>query len=76
MRTGIRLIAADGAVVHARTLEFAIDIRSDVIVVARDDARIGSTLDSNEGLTMKGEEVIKPLTLAYSPEIPGANGQG
>ena len=33
--TGIRLIAADGTVVHARTLEFAVDIHSDVIVSPR-----------------------------------------
>ena len=40
--TGIRLIAADGTVVHARTMEFAIDIHSDVIVVPRGYARIGN----------------------------------
>ena len=37
--TGIRLIAEDGTVVHARTMEFAIDIHSDVIMVPRGDAR-------------------------------------
>ena len=31
--TGIRLVAADGTVVYARTLEFAVDIHSDVITV-------------------------------------------
>src|SRR6266568_4955546 len=31
--TGIRLIAEDGTVVHARTMEFAIDIHYDVIMV-------------------------------------------
>ena len=33
--TGIRLVAADGTVVYARTLEFAVDIHSDVITVPR-----------------------------------------
>src|SRR6266567_2496694 len=38
--TGIRLIAEDGTVVHARTMEFAIDIHSDVIMVPRGYARV------------------------------------
>lgn len=33
MCTGIRLIAGDGTVVHARTMEFGSDIKSNVIVV-------------------------------------------
>jgi choloylglycine hydrolase len=33
--TGIRLVAADGAVVHARTLEFGLDLQSEVIMVPR-----------------------------------------
>ena len=48
--TGIRLIAADGTVVHARTLEFGIDLQSDVITVPRGYARTGSTPDGKEGL--------------------------
>ena len=43
MCTGITLIAADLSVIHARTLEFAIDIESDVIVVPRNYARTGTT---------------------------------
>lgn len=31
--TGIELIAVDGTVVHARTLEFGIDLKSNVIMV-------------------------------------------
>lgn len=48
--TGIRLIAADGTVVHARTLEFGIDLKSDVIMVPRGYARIGTTPDGKQGL--------------------------
>ena len=51
--TGIRLIAQDGTVVHARTLEFGIDIHSDVLVVPRGYARTGTTPDGKEGLTWK-----------------------
>ena len=51
--TGIRLTAQDGTVVHARTLEFGIDIHSDVLVVPRGYARTGTTPDGKEGLTWK-----------------------
>jgi choloylglycine hydrolase len=49
--TGILLTAADGTVVHARTLEFAIDLRSDVILVPRGYARSGTTPDGKPGKT-------------------------
>src|SRR5271169_5449930 len=48
--TGIRLIAEDGTVVHARTLEFATDIHSDVIVIPRGYARVGTTPDGKPGM--------------------------
>jgi choloylglycine hydrolase len=48
--TGILLTAADGSVVHARTMEFAIDIQSDVIMIPRGYARTGTTPDGKEGL--------------------------
>ena len=48
--TGIRLIAGDGTVVHARTLEFGIDLKSNVIMVPRGYARVGTTPDGKEGL--------------------------
>ena len=51
--TGIRLVAADGSVVYARTLEFAVDIHSEVIMVPRGYARTGSTPDGKEGLKWK-----------------------
>jgi choloylglycine hydrolase len=51
--TGIRLIAVDGTVVHARTMEFAIDIHSDVMMVPRDYSRTGTTPDGKEGLKWK-----------------------
>jgi choloylglycine hydrolase len=48
--TGIRFIATDGTVVHARTLEFAIDLQSEVMMVPRGYARSGTTPDGKEGL--------------------------
>src|SRR5262249_54720521 len=48
--TGIRLIAADGSVVYARTLEFGLDLKSEIIMVPRGYARTGTTPDGNEGL--------------------------
>ncbi len=53
--TGIRLIAADGTVVPARTLEFGIDLDSSVIVVPRGFARIGTTPDGKPGLAWKAK---------------------
>jgi choloylglycine hydrolase len=53
--TGIRLTAADGAVVHARTMEFAIDIYSDVMMVPRGYKRSGTTPDGKEGLKWKSK---------------------
>ena len=53
--TGIRLTAEDGAVVHARTLEFAIDLHSDIMMVPRGYARTGTTPDGKEGLKWKAK---------------------
>ena len=53
--TGVRVIAEDGIVVRGRTLEFAIDIHSDVIMIPRGYARVGTTPDGKEGLKMEGE---------------------
>jgi choloylglycine hydrolase len=48
--TGIRLVAADGTVVNARTMEFGIDIQSDAMMVPRGFARTGTTPDGKQGL--------------------------
>ena len=53
--TGIRLIAEDGTVIHARTMEFANDIHSDVIMVPRGYTRVGTTPDGKEGLKWKAK---------------------
>lgn len=53
--TGIRLIAADGTVVHARTLEFAVEVHSEVIVSPRGFERLGETPDGKGGLRWKAK---------------------
>jgi len=53
--TGIRLTAEDGSVIHARTLEFAVDLNSDVIVVPRGFNRTGKTPDGKDGLKWKSK---------------------
>lgn len=56
MCTGIRLIAADQTVVHARTMEFAADIWSDVIVVPKGYKRVGSTPAIGKELPLPGKK--------------------
>lgn len=51
--TGIKLIAEDGAVIHARTLEFGIDLDSDILMIPRGFARTGTTPDGKPGHTWK-----------------------
>jgi choloylglycine hydrolase len=53
--TGIRLMAGDGTVVHARTLEFGLDLHSDAMMFPRGYARIGTTPDGKEGLKWKAK---------------------
>src|SRR5262249_3703328 len=53
--TGIRLTAADGTVVHARTLEFGVELDSHVLVSPRGYERIGATPDGKDGLEWKAK---------------------
>ncbi len=48
--TNIRLIAEDGSVIHARTMEFAIDIHSKVLIVPRGYGRVGLTPTGAPGM--------------------------
>ncbi len=51
--TGITIKPRDGSVIFARTLEFAVDIRSNVIVVPRGKDHVGSTPDGKPGFHWK-----------------------
>lgn len=49
--TGIRLIAKDGGVVAARTLEFGFDMHSEVLVVPAGTALTGTLPDGGKGIS-------------------------
>jgi choloylglycine hydrolase len=75
--TGIRLIAADGSVVHARTLEFGFDLKSDIMMVPRGYARTGTTPDGKEGLKWKSKYASVGMNGAGLPNLfDGLNEKG
>ena len=75
--TGITLNAEDGTVVHARTMEFAIDIHSDVMMIPRGYARTGSTPDGKEGLKWKAKYASVGLNGVGMPVLfDGVNEKG
>jgi len=51
--TGIRLIAKDGGVIAARTLEFGFDLHSEVMVIPAGTALVGSLPDGSKGISYK-----------------------
>jgi len=75
--TGIRLIATDGTVVHARTLEFAIELNSEAMVVPRGYARTGTTPDGQPGLKWTAKYASVGLNGAGLPILfDGLNEKG
>ena len=51
--TGIRLVAKDGGVVAARSLEFGFDLHSEVMIVPAGTALTGSLPDGGKGISYK-----------------------
>jgi len=51
--TGIRLVAKDGGVVAARSLEFGLDLHSQVLVVPAGTALTGTLPDGGKGISYK-----------------------
>ncbi|WP_036258332.1 linear amide C-N hydrolase [Methylocapsa aurea] len=75
--TGIRLTSQDGAVVHARTLEFGIDMQSELMIVPRGYARTGTTPDGKEGLKWKAKYASVGLNGVGKPFLfDGLNERG
>ena len=75
--TGIELTAADGSVIHARTLEFGIDLKSNVIMVPRGYARTGTTPDGKPGKTWTSKyATIGANALDMPVLIDGLNERG
>jgi choloylglycine hydrolase len=63
--TGIQLVAKDGGVIAARTLEFGIDLHSNVLVIPAGTAMTGTRADGATGIR---------YTTKYG--MAGANGEG
>jgi choloylglycine hydrolase len=63
--TGIRLVAKDGGVIAARSLEFGVDLHSEVMIVPPGTALTGSLPDGGKGIS---------YTSKYG--FAGANGAG
>jgi choloylglycine hydrolase len=75
--TGIQLIAEDGTVVDARTMEFSIDIHSDLLMVPRDYSRVGSTPDGKQGIKWKAKYASVGLNGVGKPFLfDGINEKG
>lgn len=75
--TGITLKAADDTVVYARTLEFAIDLDSKLLVVPHGFARSGTTPDGKPGLQWKAKYASVGLNGAGLPVLfDGLNEKG
>jgi choloylglycine hydrolase len=51
--TGIRLVAKDGGVIAARTLEFGFDLHSDVMVIPAGTVLTGTLPDGGKGVSYK-----------------------
>jgi choloylglycine hydrolase len=63
--TGIQLVAKDGGVIAARTLEFGVDLQSNVLIIPAGTAMTGTLPDGGAGIR---------YTTKYG--IGGANGAG
>lgn len=75
--TGIKLVAEDGTVVHARTLEFGLDLKSDIMMVPRGYARIGTTPDGKPGLKWTAKYASVGMNGAGLPYLfDGVNEKG
>jgi choloylglycine hydrolase len=75
--TGIRLIAADGAVVPGRTLEFGFDLKSEVIVIPKGTRIEGSTPDGGKGISYTTKYGMLGANAVGMPVIiDGINDQG
>jgi choloylglycine hydrolase len=75
--TGIRLIAKDGGVIAARTLEFGLDLHSDVLVVPAGTALTGTLPDGGKGISYTTKYGFLGANAEGLPAIvDGLNDQG
>jgi len=77
MCTGIQLTAKSGAVVSARTMEFGIDLESEVMMSPRGHARTGTTPDGLDGAQWTAKYASVGISgLALDVLIDGVNERG
>ena len=75
--TGIFLKATDGTAVHARTLEFGVDLMSEIVMVPRGYARTGTTPDGKDGMKWKAKYASVGMNGAGVPYLfDGLNERG
>ncbi len=75
--TGIRLIAADGAVVPGRTLEFGFDLQSNVVVIPKGTTITGSTPEGGKVISYTTKYGMLGANAVGLPDIiDGINDQG
>ena len=75
--TGIRLVAKDGGVVAARTLEFGLDLHSDVMVIPAGTALTGTLPDGGKGISYKTKYgLIGANAEGMTAIVDGINDQG
>ena len=75
--TGITIKPKDGSIIFARTLEFAVDIKSNVIIVPRGKEHVGSTPTGKPGLLWKTKYGMVGMNAFDKPVIvDGLNEKG
>jgi choloylglycine hydrolase len=75
--TGITIKPKDGSVIFARTLEYAVDIKSNVIIVPRGQEYVGSTPNGKPGLRWKTRYAMAGMNAFDKPVIvDGLNEKG
>ena len=75
--TGITIKPKDGSVIFARTLEFALDIKSNIIIVPRGTEYIGTAPGDKPGLRWQAKYAIVGANAFYLPvTVDGLNEKG
>ena len=75
--TGIQLVAKDGGVVAARTLEFGFDLKSNVMIVPAGTVFTGTLPDGGKGIRYKTKYgFVGANALGMKAIVDGVNDQG
>lgn len=75
--TGITIKPKDGSVIFSRTLEFAIDTKSNLVVIPRNQTYVGTTPDGAPGRSWKNQYAMIGMSAFGMPiTLDGFNEQG